>query len=136
MTGMGTAHRAMHSFFDAVESGDLDAVAGCFTTDASYGNVPHEPARGRDGIRAMFAPIISRSTDIEWQIITEVQTADLAIAERVDRFRIDGQVYAIECMGIYRVDAKTGLLAEVRDYVDVGVWRARLGGVLDAQGAR
>jgi limonene-1,2-epoxide hydrolase len=125
------AIRSMHAFIAAVESRDLDAIADSFVHDAVYGNVGHPPARGQTAIRAMFEPIVRRSSRIEWEIVTEAgAAADLAMAERVDRFHIDGTVYGIECNGVYRVDLESGRLAEVRDYVDLGVWQQRLGGVL------
>ncbi len=128
---MTAVEPAVRAFWSAVESRDLDTISACFTEDATYANVPHPPARGRAQIRAMFAPIVSRATRIAWQIRSFAVSGDIALAERVDRFWIDGRIYQIECTGVYRVDQATGLVAEVRDYVDLAVWRARLGGVLE-----
>lgn len=49
----------------------------------------------------------------------------------MDRFRIDGREYAIECNGVVEVDVDRELLTAFRDYVDLGVWRGRLGAALD-----
>ena len=121
-------------FLQAVEGRDCDAVAGCFTPDARYANVPHPPAVGPAEIRAVFARILPRCERVRWDVLTSAYDGDLAWLERVDRFWIGGREYAIECNGVYRVDPLRGQLAEVRDYVDLGVWRERLGGVLDAPG--
>jgi limonene-1,2-epoxide hydrolase len=128
--------RAVATLVQAVQQRDLDAICACFTAEASYGNVGYTPAQGREQIRAMFAPIISRSTRIEWEIRSQAVSDDEVFAERIDRFWIDGKCFEIECLGIYQVDGASGLIAEVRDYVDLGIWRARLGSVLDEPATR
>jgi limonene-1,2-epoxide hydrolase len=126
----GGTRAAVDRFLAAVESGNVDAVAGCFTDRARYANVPHPPAVGRDAIRAMFAPILGRAERVRWDVVTSAYDGDRAWLERVDRFWIDGREYAIECNGVYTVDPARGLLDEVRDYVDLATWRQRLGDVL------
>lgn len=136
MTGRADLTRSVVArFLAAVESGDGDAVAGCFTEAARYANVPHPPAVGRAGIRALFAPILGRAQRVRWDVVTSAYDGDTAWLERVDRFWIDGREYAIECNGVYTVDGGAGLIREVRDYVDLATWRARLGDVLGSPGA-
>ncbi len=130
-----TSEQIVRRFLDAVHSRDPVRVARCFTPDANYANVPHPPASGPAGIQAMFAPILDRAERVRWDVVSEAYGTDRAWLERVDRFWIDGQEYAIECNGVYEVDPGRGLITEVRDYVDLGVWRARLGDVLQS-GAR
>lgn len=131
MTGERDRTReVVRRFLAAVESADCDAVAACFAEDARYANVPHPPAVGRTGIRAMFAPILSRSERVRWDVVSSAYADGTAWLERVDRFWIDGREYAIECNGVYAVDAARGVLTEVRDYVDLATWRERLGDVL------
>ncbi len=117
-------------FLAAVESGSCDAVAACFAEDARYANVPQPAAVGRAAIRAMFEPILSRSERVRWEIVGAAYTSGTAWLERVDRFWIDGREYAIECNGVFVVDTGRGLITEVRDYVDLATWHARLGDVL------
>src|SRR5687768_3441249 len=120
---------AVRRFLTSVESRDPAAVAACFTADASYRNVPHEPAIGAAAIEELFRPILTRSERVVWDIVSAAYSPDTAWLERVDRFWIDGVEYRIECNGVARVDVGTGLLTEFRDYVDLGVWRQRLDGV-------
>jgi len=126
-----TTRAVVRRFLDAVESRDCDAVAACFTHDARYANVPHPPAVGPAAIRAVFARILPRCDRVQWDVVSSAYEGDTAWLERVDRFWIDGREYAIECNGVYRVDPGSARLAEVRDYVDLGVWRQRLGDVLE-----
>lgn len=117
-------------FLEAVHARDPQRVARCFTEDASYANVPHPAAVGREAIEAMFAPILGRSEQVRWDIVSESYADGRAWLERVDRFWIEGTEYAIECNGVYEIDSVEGLIWQARDYVDVGVWRTRLGDVL------
>jgi limonene-1,2-epoxide hydrolase len=102
---------------------------GCVTDNVSYENVPHGAVHGKAGLRSMLGPFLVRCERVRWDIITAAVGGDLAFVERVDRFWIDADEYSIECCGIYRV--RNGLIASVRDYVDLGLWRERLGSVRD-----
>ena len=62
-------------------------------------------------------------------MVTEAYTADRAWLERIDRFWIDGAEYAVRCNGVLEFDEESGLISELRDYVDLGEWRSRLAGV-------
>lgn len=115
-------------FLAAVESRDAAAVAACFTADAVFCNVPHDPAVGREAIRAVFRPILDRSSRVRWDVHNVAISGELVFAERTDRFWIDGEEYAVQCNGV--IEVREGLIAELRDYVDLGVWRRRLGDVL------
>lgn len=72
------------------------------------------------------APVLSRAERVRRDVVTSCYDGAGAFLERVDRFWIDGVEYAIEGNGVYEVDLEAGVLAEVRDDVDLGVWRARL----------
>ncbi|HLI16249.1 MAG TPA: nuclear transport factor 2 family protein [Acidimicrobiales bacterium] len=120
------AERIVRRFLDAVEARDLDALAACFSEDARYQNVPHEPAVGPDAIRRLFAPILARSEAVRWELVNAAYRPGQAFLERVDRFVIDGTEYAVACNGVYELDEARGLIIEVRDYVDLGPWRERL----------
>lgn len=119
---------AFHRYIAAVESRDPDAVADCFTPDAVFRNVPHPPSVGRDAIRASYAPILDRSERVRWDVHTVAAVGNHVLAERTDRFWINGEEYAVHCNGVFVIE--NGLIAEMRDYTDLGVWRARLGDVL------
>ena len=113
-------------FLAAVEARDVDALVSCFAGDGRWQNVPHPPAIGRDAIGAMLAPILSRSSAVVWDVVSEAYGPGRAWLERVDRFWIDGTEYAVRCNGVLEFDADSGLIVELRDYVDLGEWRARL----------
>lgn len=125
-----SAREVVERFLAAVGAGDADSAAACFAPDGTYANMPHPPVVGPAGVRGLLAPILDRAEYVEWEIVTASWTQTRVWLERVDRFRIDGREYAIECNGVFEVDPVTGLITAFRDYVDLGVWRARLGDVL------
>ena len=127
---MAACKDILRTFFSAVESRDLDAIKRCFSEDARYSNVPHDPAVGRAAIGELFRPIVTRSERIEWQIVSSAYTEQRAHVERLDCFWIDGRRYAVACHGVALVDTAHGVITEFRDYVDLGPWREALGDVL------
>jgi limonene-1,2-epoxide hydrolase len=127
---MTNARDVVERFLAAVGAGDPDAAAACFAPDATYANMPHPPVVGPAGVRGLLAPILDRAEYVEWEIVTASYAETRAWLERVDRFRIDGREYAIECNGVVEIDPASGLITAFRDYVDLGLWRARLGDVL------
>lgn len=122
-------HEAVRAFLTAVETRDIDRVIACFTDDLSYENVPHGAVHGPAGLRAMLGPFLARCDRARWDVVSSAVHDDVTFAERIDRFWIDRTEYVIECTGVYRV--RDGLIAQVRDYVDLGVWRQRLDNVLE-----
>lgn len=80
----------------AVGAGDLDAIVADYTDDAVL-ITPEDVARGRDGIRQVFASLLGEVPDAAWDIPTRVfegdvlfiewtAVADQARAEGVDTF--------------------------------------------------
>ena len=56
--------------------------------------------------------------------------------QRVDRFWLLGEEHAVHCNGVFTVDLPTETVYKVRDYVDLGEWRARVRPVLEALAAK
>ncbi|MEV4105819.1 nuclear transport factor 2 family protein [Nonomuraea sp. NPDC049649] len=124
------AYRVTQRFLDAVRARDPEAAAACFAEDATYANVPHPPAVGRDAVAALLGPILRRSERVRWDLVTASYTDDRAWLERVDRFWIDGREYSVACNGVAEVDPSRELITAFRDYVDLAPWRAEIGPVL------
>jgi len=120
----------------AVESRDVDRLVVCFTEEASWQNVPHPPAHGLIEIRQLFDPIVTLSDRIHWEVGTEIYEDGRGWLERIDHFWIDGDRHSVSCNGVFDVDVERGLVRSVRDYVDLGEWRSRIGPVYKKAAAR
>ena len=127
-----TPEEVVSSLFRAVESHDLEAIGGCFSADATYRNVPYDPAVGREAIVEMFRLIVTKSERIEWQVISSAFSETRAHVERLDCFWINGVRYAVPCHCVAEVNTQTAEITDFRDYVDIGRWRDTLGDALSA----
>ncbi|WP_018332072.1 nuclear transport factor 2 family protein [Actinomycetospora chiangmaiensis] len=117
---------ALTRFLTAVEARDADAAGSCFADGAPYANVPHPPVVGPAGVRDLLAPILARSSQVRWEIVTAAYAPERCFLERVDRFVIDGREYAVACTAVVELDPTADRITAFRDYVDLGEWRARL----------
>ncbi len=128
--------RAVRSLLAAIEARDLRAVAAAMDADCTWQNVPHPPVMGRDAVVALLAPVLWWSDRVEWEVLSESYGDGTAWVERADRFWIDGDEHVVRCNGVITVDVAAGLVTSVRDYVDLGEWRARIGPVLEVLAQR
>jgi limonene-1,2-epoxide hydrolase len=125
-----STRKAVEHFLRAVESRDVNAVVECFTHDATYQNVPYEIHNGREAIRGLFAPILTRSSKVRWEILSEAYEPGRAHLERIDRFWIDGKEYSVPCHGVVHIDRDRALIRAFADYLDLGLWRDNIRNVL------
>ena len=124
----------LEAFLAAIASRDLRRIEDLLDPEAQWRNMPHPPAVGRRGVMEMLAAIITWSDEVRWDVVSAAVDGDTAWVERVDRFVIAGHEHAVECHGVFVFSR--GMLREVRDYVDLGEWRARVSSVLGALGTR
>jgi limonene-1,2-epoxide hydrolase len=121
--------------FASIESRNLSAVADALAPDATWQNVPRPAAEGRQAVMAMLTPILCWSDVVRWDVLTEHYDGALGWVERLDRFEIAGAEHSVACNGIFTVGGD-GRVAVVRDYADLGDWRARIGPVYEHMAAR
>ena len=120
----------------AIESRDLRAVQATLHPDATWQNVPHPAAEGRPAVMTLLANILCWSEQVRWDVISSSVDGQVGWYERVDRFWLLGEEHAVQCNGVFTVDPATNTVCEVRDYVDLGEWRARVTPVLQTLAAR
>jgi limonene-1,2-epoxide hydrolase/ketosteroid isomerase-like protein len=130
-----TAQAGVAELLRAIESRDLRAVGRSLSPTATWQNVPHSVAVGREQVVAFLSGILTWADEVRWDIVSASYGGRRAWLERVDRFRLDGEWFDVRCNGVFEVDAD-GLVTEVRDYVDLGEWRDRVRPVLDRLTAR
>lgn len=120
------AEAAVGTLLTAIGVPDRQMVAAALHPDVRWTNVPHRPAVGREAVLDMLWAVIGRCQAVRWDVVTAAYGEDRAHLERVDRFWIGGAEYSVACHGVFTIDRPTGTIVEVRDYVDLGEWRARL----------
>lgn len=131
---MTSTERAVTALLAAIESRDPRAVEASLAPSVTWQNVPHEVALGRPAVVRLLGEVVTWSDEVRWEVVTAAYGADTAWVERIDRFVIGGTEHAVRCNGVFTV--ADGVVTGVRDYVDLGEWRTRVGPALDAMAGR
>lgn len=105
----------------AFNTKDIDAIMEFFTDDAVYHNMPMGPVKGAKGVRGLITGFIGPAEKLDWEILNIAQSGDTVLAERIDRFVIDGKDVVLPCNGAFEM--RDGKIAVWRDYFDMATWQ-------------
>lgn len=105
---------------------DPDELAGYFTEDGVYFNVPTEPVSGREAVRQFIAGFTASWTETDWEIRTLIADGDTVFCERVDRTKTTAGDVDLPCAGVFEM--RDGRIAVWRDYFDLGTFMRAMGG--------
>ena len=123
---MATPEEVVSAFmqeFDA-EHPDAQQLAGYFTEDAVYHNMPMEPAVGIEAVTEALAGV-SQLTSKGWEVVHQAAAGDVVLNERVDRFVIGDKEVAVLVCGVFEL--RDGKIARWRDYFDLASFQAQMG---------
>ena len=123
MNAEATTRIAIERLLEAIESRDLRRVRRALNPSARWQNVPHPAAEGRDAVMALLGGILCWSERVRWDVHHVSIEGTNGSVERLDRFWLQGEEYAVACHGVFSVDMATRTVISVRDYVDLGEWR-------------
>jgi limonene-1,2-epoxide hydrolase len=99
-------------------SPDPDELAGYFTEDAVYHNIPMDPVQGRAAIRDFIAGFVAAFDCIDFNVHSQICDGTLVMNERTDVLRRkDGGEIPLPVMGVFEVH--NGRIAAWRDYFDM-----------------
>jgi len=116
----------VRDFCDAVRRRDCKALAGFFTEDAVYHNIPIDPVVGRDQIEATLVQFVGPSTEAAFDVLALAVSGRKVLTERVDRFVINGKRIEIPVMGTFEVETD-GRISAWRDYFDMAQFMKQMG---------
>jgi limonene-1,2-epoxide hydrolase len=117
----------VHDFCDAWTKGVTAAeLAGFFTDDGVYHNMPLAPVVGRAAIEADIGRILSAYTSIGIRVLHTATNDDVVLTERIDDFVLGGRTLELPVMGACEI--REGRIAAWRDYFDAATWRAFMAG--------
>jgi len=123
---MGTEHeKLIGEFCAAWERRDPDELAGYFTDDAVYHNIPMAAITGRDAIRQTIEMIGGGAQGAEFEMLHIASAGNVVHTERVDRFVIGGKQVAIPVAGVFEVTG--GKISAWRDYFDLTTFTKQMG---------
>ncbi len=98
---------------------NAEELAGYFTEDAVYHNIPMAPYNGRETIRKALAGMATQLKDVRFEIRNQVAQGNVVINERIDRMTIEGRRIALPVVGVFELER--GKIKAWRDYFDRGM---------------
>ena len=116
----GSPDELVRSFLAALTAKDIDTAVTMVSDDLEYDNVPMGKAFGPDGMRQTLAGFFAMLEQLDWQVLRQVSTGDLAngtvLNERDDRVLMKGQWWSLPVAGVFEVC--DGRITLWRDYFD------------------
>lgn len=105
---------------------DLDAakLVEYFCEDGCYYNIPLGPVTGRDALYSFISQFLSTWSETEWEIRTLIYSADIVVAERLDKTRTSVGNVDLPCVGIFEM--QRGKIKEWRDYFDMATYTSAM----------
>ncbi len=110
--------KVVREFCAAVPRRDAAEILGFFAEDAVYHNIPVEPVRGHEAIRATLDQFLTPATEAEFEIRALACTGRTVLTERIDRFTLGGKRIELPVMGAFEV-GEDGRITAWRDYFDM-----------------
>jgi limonene-1,2-epoxide hydrolase len=105
---------------------DPDELAGYFTEDAVYHNIPMEPVHGREAIKEFIAGFTAGFDGIDFQVHRQISDGNVVMNERTDVMRRkDGGEIPLPVTGVFEV--VDGRIAAWRDYFDLATVTSAFG---------
>lgn len=113
-------------FCAAWSNASPDELAGFFTNDAVYHNIPIAPVTGRDTIKTTIAGFTGGVEKIEFRVRNIVADGTIVLTERVDVFVLPERSIELPVMGTFEV--RDGKIAAWRDYFDMKQFMDQMAG--------
>ena len=97
---------------------DPDELAGYFTEDGVYHNIPMNAVTGREAIKQFIAGFTAGLAGIDFEVQRQVSDGNLVMNERIDVMRrADGEPIRLPVTGVFEIE--DGKIKAWRDYFDM-----------------
>ncbi len=111
-------------FIAAIERQDIAGAVALVSDDVSYENMPFDPIVGPEAMAQTLEGFLAPASEVEWQILRQVESGDLVVNERLDRFKIGDGWLELPIAGFFEV--VEGKIVLWRDYFDMGTYMNRM----------
>ena len=113
-----SADEVVTEFCKLRTSPDPEQLAGYFTEEAIYHNIPTDPVQGREAIKEFIAGFTAAFDGIDFQVHRQLSDGNLVMNERTDVMRRKGGgEIPPPVSGVFEV--VDGKIAAWRDYFDM-----------------
>ena len=119
------AEKIVTEFCNAWPRKNIDELLGFFTDDAVYHNIPLEPARGKDAIRAVINTFMPMAKSIQFKVLKSASAGNVVFNERVDVFDLgNGKTISLTVAGVFEVSGTK--ISAWRDYFDMATYTRQM----------
>ena len=121
----------IREFIQAWSRLDAGELAGYFTEDGTYHNIPASAVSGREPIAQFIAGFTEHWQSRDWEIISLFADGDRVMAERIDHTVVNGRPVDLPAVGVFEME--NGKIKVWRDYFDLATYTDALTAALQAQ---
>ncbi len=120
------AEKIVRAFCEAMPRRDAKELAGFFSADAVYHNIPIAAVTGPAEIEKVLQQFLGPASDAEFEIRSLAVNGNAVLTERVDRFTVGDKRIELPVMGTFEVD-DAGKISAWRDYFDMNQFTSQMG---------
>jgi len=117
---MQANERVVRDFVAAWPRLDAKELAGFFTDDGVYHNMPMAPIAGRANIEKLIAGFIGAWTKTHWDLLHVLCDGDVVVTERVDHITAGAKSVDLPVAGVFELE--NGKIRRWRDYFDLATY--------------
>lgn len=122
-----TPEETVTAFIDQWNRNDMEAMLAMCAEEVVWHNIPMEPIRGKEAMRAAVEGSMAGVEGCAWQVHAIAARGNTVLTERTDGFVLkDGRTAKIRVMGTFEIDA-AGRIAAWRDYFDMAEFTREFG---------
>jgi limonene-1,2-epoxide hydrolase len=114
----------VRDFISAWQRLNPSELAGYFSEDGVYHNMPSAAVVGRDNIEQFIAGFISQWESTDWEVINLLADGDSVMVERLDKTVVAGRPVNLPCFGYFELS--DGKIKLWRDYFDLATYTTAL----------
>ena len=108
----------VNAFMKAAADRDYDAAVDYLTDDIEYQNMPLPPVNGKQAVKDTLDMLLANGEGSEWVVHREVESGNLVMNERTDRFLVAGGKWLeLPVAGVFEL--RDGKIAVWHDYFDL-----------------
>ncbi|HEX4016138.1 MAG TPA: limonene-1,2-epoxide hydrolase family protein [Frankiaceae bacterium] len=107
----------VNAFMKAAADRDYDTAVSYLTDDIEYQNMPIAAVIGKEAVRGTLDMLLANAEGSEWVVHREVESGNIVMNERTDRFLIGGTWMELPVAGVFEL--RDGKIFLWRDYFDL-----------------
>ena len=119
------AEKIVTDFCNAWPRKNVNGLPAFFTDDAVYHNIPFEPAKGKEAIKAVINTFLPMAKSLHFKILHSASNGNVVFNERVVFFDLgNGKTISLPVAGVFEVTGSK--ISAWRDYFDMATYTKQM----------